>query len=263
MIWKTIGQSVTGTSHKAIDKGCEDAICFKTLPVNNDEALICFISDGAGSARYAQNASQQVTTSAVKMAADWIQQGIMLREEHLLLLAETLYDQLEQLAADVQEPLDEFSCTLLGCILLPGHTCFIQIGDGAIVRNDGTGYYTHIWLPHNGEYQNTTAFITDNRNFPHLHTLVLEEDIAEVALLTDGLQMLALNMDTGTVHQPFFTNMLKWLQLATAQEHIEVLDKKLAAYLCSEAINNRTDDDKTLFLATRLTQQHAGIQGTI
>ncbi|MFT3827980.1 MAG: PP2C family serine/threonine-protein phosphatase [Chitinophagaceae bacterium] len=263
MIWKAIGQSITGTSHIATGKDCEDAFCFKIMPLpTGEETLIAFISDGAGSARYAKIAAEKVTTTAVNIAGDWISRDILPGEDHLLQLAETLYDQLEALSVEYNEPLNEFSCTLLGCILLPQHACFMQIGDGAIVRNDGTGHYTHIWWPHNGEYQNTTAFLVDDPNFPHLHTMVVTEEIAEVALFTDGLQMLALNAESTTVHQPFFTNMLKWLQLATEEEHVAVLDKKLAAYLAGDAINSRTDDDKTLFLATRLKQDNAGIQRT-
>ena len=263
MRWKAIGNSITGTSHEISGKICEDASCFTVIPLSQgEEALIAFSSDGAGSAKHAHLASQLVTSEALHIATKWMEGNILPKEKELLLMAEMLYDKLLVLSQEMNEPLNEFSCTLLGCILLPGHSCFLQIGDGAIVKNDGTGHYRYIWWPFNGEYQNTTAFLIDDPNFPHLHTLVLEETIDEVAIFTDGLQMLALNTESNTVHQPFFTNMLKWLQIASAPEHVEVLNNKLTAYLQSDAINSRTDDDKTLILATRINQHHAGLQGT-
>ena len=44
---------------------------------------------------------------------------------------------------------------------------------------------------------------------------VVEDNIQEVALFTDGLQLLALNNENLSVHQPFFTSMFKWLRMAT------------------------------------------------
>jgi len=79
----------------------------------------------------------------------------------------------------------------------------------------------------------------------------LQETIKEIAIFTDGLQLLTLNNESLSVHQPFFQDLFKWLRMATQEEHLQVLGRKLGEYLNSEPINNRTDDDKTLFLATR------------
>jgi hypothetical protein len=40
--------------------------------------------------------------------------------------------------------------------------------------------------------------------------------------------------------------------MADSADKTEMLNKRLAEYLDSTQINERTDDDKTLFLATRL-----------
>jgi hypothetical protein len=170
----------------------------------------------------------------------------------VMLLAESIFDNLKKQAEELGVPPNEFSCTLLGFVIFPNKACFIQVGDGAIIRNDGSGHFTWVWWPHNGEYQNTTAFLIDDPNFGNLKTRVIEERINEVAVFSDGLQMLALTYETETVHQPFFADLFKWLRLAKEDEHIAILNKKLTDYLGSDIINNRTDDDKTLLLATRL-----------
>ena len=248
MTWKVIGQSVIGASHIANDNTCEDAIRYEVYK----DALICFVSDGAGSAKYAAMAADETVQLALNWVKDWMDAGIAVDDNHLLQLAESAYENLNELAVEHAEPLNEFSCTLLGFILLPEYACFIQIGDGAIVRNDGEGFFTPLWWPHNGEYQNTTTFLIDDPNFRNLKTKVINETIDEVAIFTDGLQMLALNNELENVHQPFFNDLFKWLRKATEQEHIDILNNKLATYLGGPVINNRTDDDKTLLLATRI-----------
>jgi hypothetical protein len=78
----------------------------------------------------------------------------------------------------------------------------------------------------------------------------LERPILDLALLTDGLQMLALNYSEGRVHDPFFRPMFNLLR---DSETGETLEQPLIVFLDSKRVNDRTDDDKTLFLATRRT----------
>jgi hypothetical protein len=253
MSWKAIGQSVIGTSHVAVGKECEDAIAYEILnDRNGDEVLVCCASDGAGSAQYAGWASSFTVSEVVQFATQLIDRNEELTEGAIYAMLEDLYDGLEQEASAQCAELNEYSCTLLGCILTSGRSAFFQVGDGAIVRNDGSDFYTTIWWPHNGEYQNTTSFIVDDRTFSNVNILILEEPVDEIAMFTDGLQMLALSMEAQSVHQPFFTGLFKFLRMADDSQKIAVLHRKLGEYLDSTIINDRTDDDKTLFLATRI-----------
>lgn len=252
MIWKAIGCSASGTSHIAVDKPCEDAVQYKVLQDHDgDEVLICCVSDGAGSARFAGWASEFSTDTIVKGLALVAASGEQITEADIYVLAEDVYDGLTSEAFNKEIDLTEFSCTLLGCFITKDRAAFFQVGDGAIVRNDGSGFYTPVWWPHNGEYQNTTSFIVDDRTFSNLHVLILEEEVGEVAVFSDGLQMLALNMESCTAHQPFFSDLFRYLRMADDDGKISVLNRKLGEYLNSTQINDRTDDDKTLFLATR------------
>ncbi|MEO6521958.1 MAG: PP2C family serine/threonine-protein phosphatase [Mucilaginibacter sp.] len=260
MIWKVIGQSVIGTSHIQSGKGCEDAVLYQLVDLADEEqALICLISDGAGSAQFAAEASQLTVQKGVSILADWIAIEKIIDEAAMTELAELLYDQLKVTAEERDVPLNEFSCTLLGFVILPDQACFLQIGDGAIVRDDGNGNFMHLWWPHNGEYQNTTAFLIDDPNLSQLKMKVVYETVTEVAIFSDGLQMLALNNETESVHQPFFADLFKVLRMTNSPEHIDILNNRLSAYLSGEAINNRTDDDKTLLIATRLNDGRIGL----
>lgn len=253
MIWKKIGQSVTGTSHLQSQRDCEDALSFNTITLpNGDEALICCVSDGAGSALHAAEAAQYSVRSTVEALSKLVESNGTLDEPAVIAILESVYDALLNKADAKGENINEYSCTLLGAVITEQSAVFFQIGDGAIIRNTDPDQYTTIWWPHNGEYSNTTAFLADDSNMSHLRMITLQETITEIAIFTDGLQLLTLNNESLSVHQPFFNDLFKWLRMATQEEHLTVLNRKLSEYLNSEAINNRTDDDKTLFLATRL-----------
>lgn len=251
MIWKAIGKSVVGSSHIATGKGCEDAIAYEELSSKNGNTLICCISDGAGSATYAGYAAQYTVAKANELMREIVQQEAELTEALIYTIAEGIYLGLEQEATQQGVAMCEYACTLLGCIITEGTSAFFQVGDGAIIRNDEADGYCTVWWPQNGEYHNTTYFITDDNNFANLHVLITDTPIQEVGLLTDGLQMLALNMETTSVHQPFFRDLFTFLRQADTDDKTAVLNRKLAEFLDSERINLRTDDDKTLFLATR------------
>jgi len=252
MIWKVIGQSVIGTSHIQSGKSCEDALSYKLITIGEEqEAIVCFVSDGAGSAKFAAEASEASVSRGVEIAEKMLMEGAEINEQNLLALAEQVYDYILSLAEAEEVQKNEFSCTLLGFIVLSDRAGFLQIGDGAIVRSDESDHLTTVWWPQNGEYQNTTTFLIDNENLPHLKIKIIEEAITEIAIFTDGLQMLTLNNETESVHQPFFNNLFPLLRKARELEHISILNNRLIDYLSGDAINNRTDDDKTLLLATR------------
>lgn len=254
MNWKIIGQSVIGSSHVQNGKGCEDAVHYQVIHSDyHGEVLLGFASDGAGSAKFASEAASLAVQNSIAVIEALLREQTEFDEISLLTLAETIYDLLETQAKKRNAPINEFSCTLLGAILFQNKSCFLQIGDGAIVRNDGNGYFNYIWWPDNGEYQNSTSFLIDDKNLKRLKIKILEEQVTEVAIFTDGLQLLALVNESESVHQPFFTSLFKPLRLATNQDHLSILNNKLIEYLSCTVINNRTDDDKTLLLASKLS----------
>ncbi|MBV4356231.1 PP2C family serine/threonine-protein phosphatase [Pinibacter aurantiacus] len=255
MMWKAIGQSAIGTSHLATNKSCEDAIAYKIVnAANNETALICCVSDGAGSAAYAEEASTIATQKAIELFEECIAAEKDVDNSIVMSVAENIYDVFANLAEERGVEINEFSSTFLGCILLPGKSVFFQIGDGAIIRDDGNNGYAAIWWPQNGEYSNTTVFLVDDINFPNLKITTVNERINEVAIITDGLQHLTLNNETSSVHGPFFSDLFKWLRMAKNAEETEILNNKLREFLSGQMINSRTDDDKTLFLATTLNK---------
>jgi hypothetical protein len=69
-------------------------------------------------------------------------------------------------------------------------------------------------------------------------------------MFSDGLQRLALVYESQTAYTPFFEPMFSVLRKADLAA-CDTLSDQLARFLSSPKVNERTDDDKTLVLATR------------
>ena len=114
MSWKTIGKSVIGTSHISADKQCEDALQYKIIVDNKDEqVLIAIASDGAGSAKFAKEASNIATYFGIQMLTNFIKEGTKINEASIVLMVETLVEEFTKFSEIANEPLCEYSCTLL------------------------------------------------------------------------------------------------------------------------------------------------------
>ncbi|HEY3111527.1 MAG TPA: PP2C family serine/threonine-protein phosphatase, partial [Chloroflexota bacterium] len=148
-----------------------------------------------------------------------------------------------------------FACTFLGAVVADGWAGLVQIGDGAIVVDDGGGpdrYAPFVW-PRRGEYANETYFATDDRAAEHVDLDLLPRRIDEIALLTDGLQGLVLDYARRAPHGPFFARV--FAPFRAASDDCAALSAQLAAFLASPRVRARTDDDTTLILATRRTER--------
>jgi hypothetical protein len=145
----------------------------------------------------------------------------------------------------------EFASTLLTAVVGPESCVFSQLGDGAIVIGGPSGYQPVFW-PQSGEYASTTFFLTGDDYQEHLQVVESSEPPDTLAMFTDGLQHLALHFASRSAHGPFFAPMFTALRTAGNPED---LGDPLRQFLASPSVCDRTDDDKTLLLATRLALQ--------
>jgi hypothetical protein len=155
---------------------------------------------------------------------------------------------LEEKAEERGVSLRQLACTLLLAVVGESAACFAQVGDGAIVTLDGSDYRAVFW-PQSGEYANATNFLTDDRWEDSLAFAASDARVDELALLSDGLQAVTLDYAARAAHAPFFAPMFRPLRRAPSGAS---LLKDLRQLLDSPRINQRTDDDKTLILATRV-----------
>ena len=105
-----------------------------------------------------------------------------------------------------------------------------------------------VFKPQNGEFLNTTHFITEPIYKNTLMLTVSEDVIYKVAMFTDGIELIALDMTNMKPHEPFFKPFFSALEKCQILGNNEKLSVQLASFLNSERVNQKSDDDKTLVL---------------
>lgn len=248
--WKLIYGSVVGTSHDRVGQPCQDESFGSTLVVNEECVLIVSCADGAGSAKFAEEGSHLACQRITQMISADLQAGVAVDAIHRENFAgwhNELREAIRLIADERGATPRDFACTLLTAVIGERSAVFSQIGDGAIVILKDDCYHPVFW-PQSGEYANTTNFLTDPNVDQRMEFTAHDGQLDEVALMTDGLQMLALNFSDKTAHAPFFSPLFKTLRETDVPDE---LSAPLRQFLMSKPVTDRTDDDKTLLMATR------------
>jgi hypothetical protein len=249
-MWKLLCESVPGVSHETSGLPCQDHSQGEWITAGEETVLLLACADGAGSAEHAEIGARIACQSIVHEIREAFGGGVRLSDIDAGMMTSWHSRARELLIAEADlrpTRLREFACTLLTAIVGEQYALFSQIGDGAIVLQENDSYGAVFW-PQSGEYLNTTNFLTDEEFESRLEFRVHPKRVDELALLTDGLQMLALRYEEKSVHGPFFHSMFAALR---ATDDASTLQTPLHNFLTSSSVNRRTDDDKTLILATR------------
>jgi hypothetical protein len=250
-MWKTVYQSVRGTSHQQSGQPCQDSSAARQAALADEIVLVLACSDGAGSAEFSDVGSRVACQTLVDLVCAEARVagklGTVGPDRARGWLAEVRRAIGAQ--ADLREiDLRQLACTLLFAVVGERGAAFGQIGDGAIVVGGNESYDAVFW-PQSGEYVNTTNFISNPRFATLLEFAWRDAPVDEVALFSDGLQMLSLDYRQKRVHGPFFAPLFASLR---KQASAGDLMEPMRAFLESPRLAERTDDDKTLILATRL-----------
>lgn len=249
MSWRVLGASAVGTSHTAAGRSCQDSCwaqvgsCGAGLPY-----LTLFVADGAGSAAKGGDAAELAIEAAVAFFENHLAQAeFSLTEE---LAASCVVYMRERIFAQAQaqgRAARDFACAFLGVVSHACGTLVLQIGDGGIAVDVGAGLEVS-FLPRAGEYASGTSSLADEDALGQLVAKAYPGPAARVAVFSDGLQGLALNLGSNMVYEPFFAPFFTILAAATLDQEDE-LNATLHRFLQSPAVNKRTEDDKTLTLA--------------
>jgi len=270
--WRYALASVIGSSHVKSGSPCQDASAGEIVSPAGASVFLGVVSDGAGSAPLSQVGARTACRvwrdrAEARLAAG----GGLLALDHAFAL-ETLaafQASVARLARRIERPMRDFACTLLFAAVDEEHGVFAQIGDGAIVvARPGSGQdsgevgpggaprYDWVFWPEHGEYVNQTRFATEASAAVHLAFAQLRGPLDELALFSDGLEHLVLDTRRRVAHGRFFEPMFQAVRRAPAGRS-EPLCRSLERFLASRTIEGRTDDDKSLILASRRTGEPA------
>lgn len=256
--WKTVFDSVKGTSHEINDQPCQDCCRALTHHSTTGEVLIAVCADGAGSAQHSDQGSQLACDQFVELCRQYLVDNDSFQNINRALISkwlEQIRDSIALKAKQFETPVRQMATTLLGCMIAPRESLFIQIGDGAMVFRGSENFEYAFW-PHSGEYANMTNFLTTEDFSEKFEWKIVDDQVNEFVAFTDGLERLVLKFDKQTVHEPAIVPMLNAIQKSNIDD--EFLEP-LREFLNSCAVNDRTDDDKTLILAVRHKKDDADI----
>jgi hypothetical protein len=250
-MWKTLAQSVQGTAHRQSGQACQDCCAARQIDLATETVLILVCSDGADSAALSQ--------IGARLACDTIADVVTGELQRTRKLPVILLDRVMNWLRQVHKVLDteaewrhvdaqQLACTLLLAVVGQSGAAFGQVGEGAIVVWQD-GQYRNVFWPPSDQQLVTHQLVTDPQFESFLAFTWRETPVDEVALLTGGLRELGADFRDPQAGEPFFGPLL---QLLRKQAQPEALLGALCELLESPAVVERTDQDKTAILATRV-----------
>ena len=241
-VWHAVAVSVAGSGHRARGLPCQDASDVVVLP---DGTLLAAVADGAGSAPCSAEGARLAVGTALHVLWDALDDpGPHDVPAALTEAFRAARDVIAEVAAAAGRPARDYAATLLVAVAAADALHVAQTGDGAIVVRDAAGGLAAATLPQNGEYANETFFVTTpGGDGPRFRATL--PAAAGLALTTDGLLPIAVDLATTAPHAPFFAPLLAYV----AAEPDDAARGGLARFLAADRVASRVDDDLTLVLA--------------
>lgn len=249
--WSWAAASLRGTSHERCGEPRQDAFRI-AAPVGGPDFLSIVACDGAGSASHGGAGAAIAAWTLASCARTWLSVLGRLPEADaaacwMLLARERIASAAAKRGLDPRD----FATTAVVAISDGASTITAHVGDGAVAaRSASSGGWTALSWPEQGEYASTTRFLTEEAG-PALRFARHDDPIDRLAVMTDGLERLALDFRTCVPHAAFLEPMVAPLTGRGIGGHDRELSRALAVYLAGDRVNERTDDDKTLVLAAR------------
>ncbi len=252
--WRYAKSSVIGLSHLNQNTICQDRLACQTLETNEGEILVAVIGDGAGSTSEGQTGAEIACETFVEQISAFLNSQHAsvksLNEDFAKHWISHFQAKIVKAAKEKDKELREFATTLVGAVISKTSGVFYQVGDGGAVFSTSGKPNTYQFAvePEDTEYVNMTNFLTDETAINCLKFKKIDEPIEDIILFSDGIYSVAVDFKTNRPHEPFLMPMI-----APLRKSFEVngLNEKLANFLASPKLNEKTDDDKTIILASR------------
>lgn len=253
--WRVASACEIGTSHLQSGLPCQDSVAHSIIRTKRGNVLVSVVCDGAGSAAHSEIGSWLAANTFVELAEVYLKAGGLItdidRPRVVSWVEATRASLIQRAQSDGNAPKD-YACTLIAAIVGPSAAVFAQIGDGAIVVSHGEADgWSWVFWPQHGEYANQTTFVLSANAIEALEFNLAPRRIDEFAMFSDGIERMVLHTMTKTVNDAFFEQMLAPVRISTSWGVDQKLSSSLKTYLGSAPVNARTDDDKSLVMATR------------
>ena len=254
--WTGMAASRRGTSHVRRGEPRQDAR--QVRHAHGSDTIVAVVADGAGSAPQGGTGAAVICRRIAAQAVEALNRLAVaeIDEDQVRDWIDAARDVLGAGAARRGRSLRDYATTLLLAISDGWRTVVAHVGDGAIVaRRAGGGGWEALSWPATGEYASTTYFVTDEPA-PNVRIGIHDGAIDGLALFTDGIERLVLDLANRAPHQSWFDRMAAPLDRMAARadqgESIDFeLSQALGRYLDGDRVCERSDDDKTVVLSVR------------
>ncbi len=234
-----------GKSHLARGTRCQDA---HSHAIEGDLCIIA-VADGVGSARRSELGAQAATEAAVQHLRKQTAgpPGAEPWRERLADAAKQALMAVEEIAGRENHDLRDLASTLLLVVAGESFVAALQIGDGAIVASLETESLKALTKPRKGEFVNEVLPLTSRGALSAAQIVVVTGRPRAIAMFTDGLEALALNLATGQPHERFFAPIFDLATRVSAEDLAAEIEE-----LFDKRVKQRSDDDLTLAVAIRV-----------
>lgn len=259
--WRVVAASLAGTSHIANGLPCQDAHGWRELPGG---LLIAAVADGAGSAPRSDEGAELVVDAALEAMAAGLLAGVEAgappvaaaadgadgdRDDRAAAVLRAAFaaarEALLARAADEGFAPRELACTLALAVADGRSVTAAQVGDGVVLAQGASGSWHSLLEPQKGEYANEVLLLNAPEALARL-SLGRAADPVALVMSTDGLIRLMLRLPSGEPHPAFLDPLVAFARQAGDPAQAR---RGLLAFLGSERVCGRTDDDKTLLVA--------------
>lgn len=254
--WRFAQATAIGTAHLNQNTKCQDRAVCTVIEANGEEILIAAVADGAGSTTDGQRGAEAACEIFVREIKSFFETCAKtasiksVNEDFGKRWLAYFQQKITEMAEANGKTIRDYASTFIGAVVGGNSAAFFQIGDGALiysVSGEPESYRFGIVAPE-AEYVNTTDFLTDETAAERLGYKLLEEKIEDLILFSDGVSAIAISQQSNQPHEPFLMPMIAPLRNGNS---VNGLNEKLEKFLSSPKINEKTDDDKTIILASR------------
>ena len=245
MEWHTQSAYVTGRGHLAQNLPCQDRTC--TMTRNGVTAVA--LSDGAGSAPMSQEGAACAVQTVCELLCEEFERysttaaAHEMRTELLTVVRDGIVRRAQQLGVHYTA----LACTLLAVAVKGDRYLLFHLGDG-VIGYQKNGKLLVASSPDNGEFANTTVFVTSSRALASARVMRgIQPAMEGFLLMSDGCEA-AMYHKTRKKLAPLAGHLFLRAELLNAQIAEKQLEK-----LLQTLISGCTTDDCSMALLSRTT----------
>lgn len=200
-----VGLSLRGKAHIKDNKPCQDNHWYENI---HDGWDLYIVSDGAGSAKYAERGSLancKLLSKLIRQLLEnkkWIKDNVLPTELEWYIEMRSIFESMRLFYKSKVEELSDgsvvkdFNATALVLLVTPKGMLSAHIGDGRMGYRNQNNEWHSLMTPHKGEEANQTLFVTSSWDKPTIPSYrVSGLSVREVRVVKEKAQVVVLMSD--------------------------------------------------------------------